>query len=310
MCEQIDPETVLIPAGCVDRVDDHLRQSGYQVSVRDHRNIADLILDEETCVEVDRWFQGLPEDLGSACGGTLLADRGFHRNKAIAAISYLLRDEKVFVACSTRERTHKVARAMDPWVQSVACVHGRNWRSGERVVCGTFASLDSSDPQDWDVILYEDALEATAKANHDARRRYGWHRVYAFASPGDVNNHKNKLLTELLAGPIINPPDTRAAVSNVTFARYEAPSVSAAKKDPMRDNMLLINNDHRNQAIASIAEALVNKDMASLWRFGLFLNREALSTNNTGVFHHRFVRQTRSTTSRAVTRLERLPRRP
>ena len=89
--------------------------------------------------------------IGAAAGGgtegIIGATRGKARNALIGTVCRLLPRSRTFIACSTRPRCREIADALGPYVGGeVQAVHGGNWQSPCRVVCGTHTSFGTSAP--------------------------------------------------------------------------------------------------------------------------------------------------------------------
>ena len=266
-----------IPAGCVPRVKRSLERLGHEVVVRDSRPLRTekYKIDEQSLREVESPPPGLSRVLTEQLEGVIEVTRGPKRNRLIGAICRLFPKARIFVACATIAHTNEVAGALGPYMGGeVQAVHGANWRSPYRVVCGTYRSLSSSDPADRDIVLFEDANEAQGKANWDGRAMYGRHRIYAFADPDDNRSAKTELLFEILAGPVIyRDALTRRSSSlalTVAFAHYSSPCRKQKKAGRDRREALWADS-HRNQAIAEVARAFKAGDESALWEHGMFL---------------------------------------
>jgi hypothetical protein len=157
----------------------------------------------------------------------------------------------------------------------VQAVHGGTWQSPCRIVCGTYTSFDTSDPADWDMLVFEDAIEALGRKTHDNRGRYAAHRVYALIDPHTPLSAKDQLMLEVLAGPVIYRIPTRSrrapAPIEVVFAnvplRYQRPS-----DDPRQQKEDLWADRPRNTVIARVAAAFALRDPTPLWEAGIMLD--------------------------------------
>jgi len=269
---------LVIPVGCVGRVRQHLSQQGLDLRIVDRRHLdrANLQVLEDCTSQADRSFPGISDTIHMQTEGILAAPRGKPRNALIGTLCHLLPGARTFVACSTQARCHEIADALGPFVGGdVQAVHGGDWGSACRIVCGTYTSFDTSDPADWDMLVFEDATEALGKRTHDNRGRYADHRVYAFIDPQMPLSAKDQLLLEVLAGPVIYRVPTRSrrapAPIEVVFAnvplRHQRPA-----GNPRQQKEDLWADQQRNTVIARVATAFAQRDPAPLWEAGVMLD--------------------------------------
>lgn len=270
---------LLIPVGCVHRVCDRLRATGFQVCVRDFRrldgNPHQISADYRPVAEQS--LPGLADAIAAHTEGILEVAQGPQRVRIAGTITRLLPNARCFLAAATRDATHAAMRGLGEYLGgSIAEVHGGSWQSGSRVVCGTFTALDHGDPADWDVVIFLDAAEAVAAAVHDVRANYGRHRLYALADPRRARSPKAELLYETLAGPAIYSisPTIAPAAMTVMLATYGAPSRQLLD-DPREAKQQLWADPARNRAIADVATALADGDAGTLWQHEMFLDAEA-----------------------------------
>lgn len=262
---------LVIPVGCVGRVQQYLSQHGLDLRIVDRRHLdrANLQVLEDRTPQADRLFPGIADTIRRQTEGILAAPRGQRRNALVGTLCHMLPAARTFIACSTQARCHEIADALGPFVGGeVQAVCGGTWQSPYRVVCGTFTSFDTSDPADWDMLVFEDATEALGKRTHDNRRRYGDHRVYAFIDPQMPLSAKDQLMLEVLAGPVIYRVPTRSrrapAPIEVVFTnvplRYQRPA-----KDLRQQREDVWADRQRNTVIARVATAFAQRDPAPLW---------------------------------------------
>ena len=252
------------------------------MSVNDHRDIRASIdiADEQQSVTGGKCHPGFFNAITTSIEGAIEAPRGKSRNQLIALICLSFGSSKIFIASATNETCRKVASDLPVFgVGSRKVVKGGTWSSAARVTCGTFTSLDHSDSDDWDIIIYEDAFEALGKTNVSARGMFGRHRIFAFVDPHRERSAKDQLRLETLAGPVIYSTSSTKNPSrltvNIALARYTSPS-SRPVDDIRNRKIRLWNDSDRNQAIADVANGLSDGVDEVLWEHGLFLT-ESLS---------------------------------
>jgi hypothetical protein len=182
------------------------------------------------------------------------------RADILGCLCQLFRPATIFIACKTIEAAQSMAAALGHYLGGgVEAVHGWNWRSSCRVVCGTFGSLDRSDPADWQILVFADACEGIQTTNNDAMSRYVHHRVYAFDNPRKPRSSEEQLRIEILAGsPIYRDPAFPQQRTTEFLAAFLSYASSGGSQSPnARDRRTALWGDaRRNQAIVEVAQAL------------------------------------------------------
>ena len=260
---------LIIPSGCVRRVEEHLKQCGHIVNVVDRRvPDAHFSLDNVSGVEhsVER-FPGLAAKLRTNREGIIEVGTGNRQAEIIAAMCQLSPQAKFLIASRTIKAAQELAENLRPFLgRQVEAVHGHNWRYSCRVVCCTFGSLDRSDPQDWDVLIFADAFDGIQETNNDSRTEYLRRRVYALVDPRRPRSQADELLFETLAGEVIyrDSKDPRAArdILSVAFTSHSSPDFPG-QKDPRERHISLRSDESRNRALADMASALASGEASS-----------------------------------------------
>ena len=267
-----------ISAGCVPRICDALRSAGYDVSIRDFRRMDTVRhqVDGGYAHIVELSFLGLASCIASRTEGVVEIARGTKRMQAIGTICRLLPRARCFIASAKIDTARTLAARLAGYVNGdVNAVHGGNWSSPCRVVCGTYTSYDTSDASDWDVLIFDDAVEALGRKTHENRGNYSDHRVYAFAAPERERNSKQQLQFEVLFGPTIyrlaSGRQEFSSPKEVWFARYSA-ALERFPTDTLPRRRAVWSSHTRNQAIADVARGLTRPDYEMLWNHGLFLS--------------------------------------
>lgn len=276
VCER-EGDGLMIPIGCIDRVVRHLAQMGYEVQVEDCRNRADYPCQiEGNCVEeAVAIAPGLAAAVASHIEGILEVSSGNRKTNLLGTICQLFHGAKIFIACKTIEATQTIATELGAFLGGeVEAVHGWNWQSSCRVVCGTFGSLDRSDPADWHILIFADAFEGIQETNRFARAAYRHRRLYALVDPRKQRSPRDELLFETLAGPVIyrDPQCRQGPVTEFLAAFATHTSCENQLLESARDRRVSLWHDsRRNQAVADVALALSCGDEPPLWEHGLFL---------------------------------------
>jgi hypothetical protein len=280
VCEQLDDGRLVIPVGCVGRVMQLLAQGGMDVTLDDRRRLdrESLHIDAGYVHKAEQAFPGLADAIRSCTEGLLGANCGRARERLLGTLCRLLPRARILVASATVAKCRELADALEPYVPGeVDAVRGGDWRSLARVVCGTFTSFDTSDQADWDVLIFEDAVEALGKKTHENRGRYGNHLVYAFVDPQNQLSLKDELKLETFVGPVIYRVPSRSRrsppVMEIVFAGMPL-YFSDLPRDPREQKQTLWRDEQRNAVIARIADAFARRDPVPLWEAGLFLHED------------------------------------
>ena len=267
----VKDDRLLISHGCVPRVKRRLEQCGHHVTIVDHR-APDPHFDLATAsqvVDTEERFPGLAARLRARREGIVEVETGKHQSEMIAAMCLLSPQTKFLIACRTIDASQELAENLRPYlVNEVEAVHGHNWFYSCRVVCCTFGSLDRSNPQEWDVLIFADAFDGVQKTNELARGDYVHRRVYALVAPSQPRSQTDQLLFETLAGEVIyrDPKCRQNARQNlsVAFATHSSPSVSG-QPSPLARHMSLRTDEARNRSIAELAMTLSSGEPSSDW---------------------------------------------
>ncbi len=276
---------LMIPIGCIDRVVRHFAHLGYEAQVEDRRNRTEYPcqIDESNVADAEAIVPGLAAAVASHIEGVFEVDNGNRRVHLLGAMCQLFHGARIFIACKTIAATHEIAAQLGMYLGGeVEGVHGWNWQSSCRVVCGTFGSLDRSDPADWHILVFADAFEGICEANRFARADYGHRRIYGLVDPRRLQSPRQQLLIETLAGPVIyRDPQCRQRPATELLAAF---AIHASGDNQLletaRDRRVRLWNDlRRNQAIADVALASASGDEATLCEYGLCLQGgQSLST--------------------------------
>lgn len=273
-----DNGKLIFPVGCVPRVATALLRAGHDVRVKDHRGLDEgrLRLELFNAKDAEAACRGILECMLRYREGVLAVPRGRSRGRAVGAMCRLFPNAKFFVVSATRRRNEEMAAELGHFVGGeVQAVHGGDWASSCRVVCGTFTSFDRSQASDWDVLVFEDAFDALGKRIHDNRGHFGRQRVYAFVDSHLALNDKQRLELEVLAGPIIHRHKSKShhdpLTLEVVFAAVPGES-QPESKSPRERREQLWSDKRRNQTIASIAKACTDRNSQKLREYGLFLD--------------------------------------
>ncbi len=268
---------LMIPIGCIERVVRHFAHLGCEAQVEDGRNRAEYPcqIEESRVADAEAIVPGLAAAVASHIEGVLEVDSGNRQAHVLGVMCQLFHNAHIFIACKTIAATQEIAAQLGMYLGGeVEAVNGWNWQSSCRVVCGTFGSLDRSDPSDWQILIFADAFEGIYEANRFARADYGHRRIYGLVDPRRRQSPRHQLLFETLAGPVIyrdpqcrQRPATELLAAFALHASGDNPLLETARDRRVR----LWHNSRRNQAIADVALAISSGDEATLCEYGLSL---------------------------------------
>lgn len=279
-CYECVEDRLTIPVGCIPRVVRHLAQSGLNARVErcQNRYGHPWVIDERYLADAESLFPRLASILANEITGVLEVHDGNRQINLLGTMCQLFHSARIFIAVKTIEATRTIAAGLGRFLGGeVEAVHGWNWHSSCRVVCGTFGSLDRSDPADWQIVIFADAFEGIQNANNNVRAAFGHRRLYALVDPRKRCSPRDQLLFETLAGPVIfRDPDIRQTRPSALLAAFATHASSGSRfLDNARDRRVALWHDsRRNQAVAEIASALSQGDDSALCEHGLFLEGE------------------------------------
>lgn len=150
----------------------------------------------------------------------------------------------------------------------------------QRVTVTNYDRFRFIDPRDYQIVIVPDADVAAARRHWD----FGWerilmsgHRVYGFVRGEQRSEYVRDRLeigfrTEIFAVP--HRRGLRATV-HVEMASYTTPPLALDDEGLNRKRLGIWHNQPRNAAIAEIAKGLLHRDVESLWKYGLVLDKSA-----------------------------------
>ncbi len=279
--KQVDDHLEIV-TGCLQRVIQRLAEAGHEVTVDDRRNCSHDPIQINTSVlsDAEAIAPGLAEVLRVQRQGVLEC-KDCRRADIVGCLCQLFRPATIFIACKTNEAAQSMAARLGQYLGGgVEAVHGWNWAFSCRVVCGTFQSLNRSNPADWQILVFADAREGIQATNNDAMRDYCHHRLYAFDDPRKRRSPEEELRIEILAGSVIyRDPQLRRPRTTEFLAAFLSHSSSGGHPSTnARDHRTALWQDsRRNQSIADVARALARGEETSLWNHELVLEEEDIA---------------------------------
>jgi len=256
-------DRIWFPVGQLPRVRAALEEAGISTSVDDRRTVI-----SRTLVCACDCDPRLSDAIRTHVCGVLQVSAGKLRLDAIACLCDLLRQNRIFISVATRAKSQEIASCLSRQLgEDVRYVSGGDWQSPTRVVVGTYRSLDTSDPADWDVLVYEDVMQASCDATIDARNAYDNHRIYGFIDPAKNRTKNQELAHEALVGPIIyHNEESSGSRFRVQLIDYEhrVQELPSSRRERSKD---VWGDDKRNHAIACTAQGIMDRtiDVGSAW---------------------------------------------
>ncbi|MBX3452638.1 MAG: hypothetical protein KF777_24080, partial [Planctomycetaceae bacterium] len=272
-----------IVTGCVERVIQRLTEAGYEVTVNDLGNCSHdpVQINASVLSDTEAVAPGLAEVLRAHRSGVLeCKDR--RRADIVGCLCQLFWPARIFIAFKTNEAAQSMVAGLSPYLGGgVEAVHGLNWTFSCRVVCGTFQSLNRSNPADWKILVFADAHEGIQATNNDALGDYCHHCLYAFDNPRKRRSPEEQLRMEILAGAVIyrDRQLPRQHTTEFVAAFMSHASSGGQPSTSTRDRRTALRgDDRRNHAIAKVARAFAQGTEAPLWDHKLVLDEKVIAS--------------------------------
>lgn len=272
-----------IVTGCLERVIQRLTEAGHEVTVNDLGNCSldPIQINPSALTDAEAIAPGLAKVLRDHRQG-VLGCKDSRKADIVGCLCLLFRPETIFIACKTNEAAQSMAAGLGHYLGGgVEAVQGLNWTSSCRVVCGTFQSLNRSNPTDWKVLVFADAREGIQATNNDALGDYRHHRLYALDNPQKRRSPEEQLRIEILAGAVIYRDRELPRQHTTEFvAAFLSHASSGGQALPnLRDRRTALwEDDRRNHAIAKVAQALAQREETPLWDHELVLDEQVIAS--------------------------------
>ena len=272
-----------IVTGCLERVIQRLTEAGYEVTVNDLWNCSHdpIQINPSVLTDAEAIAPGLAEVLRVHQQGVLEC-KDSRKADIVGCLCLLFRPATIFIACKTNEAAQSMAAGLGHYLGGgVEAVHGLNWTSSCRVVCGTFQSLNRSNPTDWKVLVFADAREGIQATNNDAMGDYRHHRLYALDNPQKRRPPEEQLRIEILAGAVIYRDRQLPQQHTTEFvAAFLSHASSGGQALPnLRDRRTALwHDDRRNHAITKVAQAFAQGKETPLWDHELVLDEQVIAS--------------------------------
>lgn len=284
--ERRDDATLVVLEGCVPRLCECLNRHGKRVKVIDNRPMIPIQINDAAGIEAG--------SLGAAIlrhrSGLLEVPRQ-SRIRVVAALVRSLPQARILIVFDTVEEVDQFAIQLSAEAGCyVGRAHLRKWSSSNRIVCLTYASLDSSYHSDWDVVICADARKTLSRlairslAFFAARGQ----RRYAIIENQSQVTPRFALDYECLFGRTIwhahggrHTPRIQVEFASMVPRAEQTPRDRRENRSRSRSRKISLSarelretywrNELVNSTIASVATALVSKDVAKLGEFGVFV---------------------------------------
>jgi hypothetical protein len=260
-------------AGMVPRIQEFLERLGYEVEILDLTPPTPRHRVDGACAAI---LTGEPKALARALVQNrrgLIGARGKAVIDRLVLIIRLFAEARVWIVAARRQEArqlhHRLLRRLR---RPIGLLLGGLYYPSLRVVVTTVGSLD---PDQADVLIFADAVEATADGAIEEMAQIGDQRVYGIVDPDLRPGGRTGFRLEGHFGRIIHSAGRRSRAAEVRVLVADAPLVHASDYLQGLDykRQAVWHNDRRNIAIAEVAEALAAGREEALWRHGLFLSR-------------------------------------
>lgn len=270
-------DSLLISTGLVSSLATKLREDGFEVEIHDHRQYGDRFEVAEKIVrQAGGEERAVIASVRAEPRGQIEVTGSTQAYELMALIMRLYPAARTLIPVTTNSHARAVRERLRRLTQRPIQVRlpGRPLQRG-RTVVAPYASLNSCDGSDWDLILIPDATSVT---NQQATRVMGGisldnTRIYAFVGLRRSTNKRNAMRLEAIAGPVIHKqlPDKVGvrvlAVPTPECRRTDNPKGLAFKKAAYWEN------ERRNEFVAAVAMAFQQGSVKRLKRYGVPVRR-------------------------------------
>lgn len=192
----------------------------------------------------------------------------------IKHLARLLPKARIAVAVSTRSQASTIRRGLINVLEKrVDYSHGIAWTGKTRCRVCTFQSLETCDPSQVEVVVVPHGVDALGEHVSGILARFPQHLVFGFVRTdelrGDQESHAR--LDQAIGPEIARFPSQADWRAKVTVLVCRAVECTSARTDTVLEykRKMIWHNGPRNDAIAAVATAFVEKDFQTLARHGL-----------------------------------------
>ena len=264
-----------VPSGLVPRLADAARRAGYQVEIED---LAEpFVPAPRTDVPgiVDDARRKLIAALVGNRRGVIQARSDRDRFGVIDLLPRVFTRRPIAIVAKSRCEAKKISRRLRATQGEPVdcCTRGRT-DSDDRIRVGTINSLDLTVAG---VVVFVDATQILHEDVPDQLMILRRTRIYGLLGDGLALCRRQRLVIEAYSGPVIGrlgPPGERPVDVRAAFASWPGKNQPDEPLGLVWKRRSIWHNTDRNAAIAQLVEALAGGDLATLWKFGLFLDDE------------------------------------
>jgi hypothetical protein len=284
LCDKGPTGTTRILTGLVPRVSNSLLQAGYHVKVTgriygsDHPPSWDGFQQADpSALEALHVFEHEPR-------GQILAGTTGTQLEVIALLCRFFRG-KIMVVAESRQEMHRLTCRLRRRLREPVVYITKGLTLSEfRIEVGTLGSLDLMSA---DVVILARANQALLKKTREDLSYLPRQRIYGLRLVPEQESSRGDLLLEGIIGPIlahVGPIWKRPRTVSVFLADWRCRSSSYGRFGLEWKRHAIWQNSDRNDAIAGIAQAMVEADLAKLGDHGIFLdhNQEVSSVKHAG----------------------------
>jgi hypothetical protein len=266
---------LVIPSGLVPRLAAVLRRAGCRAEIED---LTDPLIPDpapEIPDAADDEERAILAALAGNRRGVIPVRSDRDRLAVLGRAMKVFAKHRIIVVAATRAEARKIDRHLRAILKEpVACCTRGLAYTDARVRVGTIGSLDPTVGQ---VIFFTGATQVL-RADVPARLAICPRpRIYGLIDEQVALSRRQRLVIEAWVGPVIGrhgPAGERPPVVQAVFAAWPGKDRPDLPLGLAWKRQSTWHNEGRNAAIARLAGAFANGNMATLWEYGLFLDGE------------------------------------
>jgi hypothetical protein len=281
----------IIPAGSVARLEDELRNQGYQFCISD-RTVLPLAAREHD----QEFYDQLTEEQRRHCDLIIRHRQFVHVTTQATALEYMkliarlypkspifvvmptLNDAAVAAVMealakkkdSSQEEDSPQEKAgpeeddlLEEAIDGIGYARGLICDCAQRLALGSLAQFAASNQGEWPIVIFPNVERALNSTLMRGVGTYESNRLYAFVTPGATLSQRDRLMLEMVAGPILDDEQHVGGAVPMGTAMF---CVSTSRPIRVPPNLLerkrvsLWHNEVRNGLVAEVAKAFANGD--------------------------------------------------
>ncbi|MGP0070009.1 MAG: hypothetical protein ACLQGP_41205 [Isosphaeraceae bacterium] len=267
--------SVNVPAGLVPRLAAAARRAGYRVDIQDHGEPPSAAPAPDLVGAIDNARLGLAESLARSRRGVIEVCSAQDKPSMIELVARVFTSGPIAIVTKSRREAIMLNRRLATSLREPVhcCTRGRTGSDG-RIRVGTIRSLDLTVAG---VVFFVDATQILHEDVPDRLMTLRRQRIYGLLGDTLPLSRRQRLVIEAFGGPVIGrlgPPGERPADVRVAFASWPGKDQPDEPLGLVWKRQSIWHNTDRNAAITRVTEALAGDDLATLWKYGLFLEDE------------------------------------